>query len=159
MVTSVDATCRPLSNASMPEPCAEPLPRPAAPKGGRDRQPPWHGGPLYRKEVVGRKLCIYRQRGKATGEDAKVLEYSEQTQLHKVRFIDRSESWVNLSEARFKWLSRPLPGAAPNATWRPSLAKEAAVGRKVRVYWPGERRRRRRRAGCAGRRPPAGSSL
>lgn len=138
MVTSVDVDCRPVINASMPEPCvvlpADSLPR-AAPKAP-SKHGPW-AGPLYRREVVGRKLSIYRQRGKAVGEDAKVLEYNEHTQLHKVRFTDRSEDWVNLSEVRFKWLSGPPPGAAANATWRGSLAKDAAVGRRVRVYWPG----------------------
>ena len=80
-----------------------------------------------------------RQRGKSTGEDAKVIDFADSTQLHRVRFIDRSEEWVNLSEVRFKWLSGPTPGAAPNATWRSGLGKDAAVGRRVRVYWPGER--------------------
>lgn len=94
-------------------------------------------GALYTREVVGRKLQV--QRGKParpSWERARVIDYDDQTNLHKIRLEDRSEEWVNLSDVKFRWEHRASRESGNNPTYREWCVGQAAVGRKLKIYWP-----------------------
>jgi hypothetical protein len=50
--------------------------------------------------------------------------------------VDKVEEWLNLADIKFKWSQGATPEAAPNPTFKPELCGEAAVGKRLRVYWP-----------------------
>jgi hypothetical protein len=99
------------------------------------------GGPLYASEVVGRRCAILRcARGSRASwwEKARIIDYDPAKQRHKLLYITdgRAEEWQSLADVKFKWDGLAPPGAAPNPTYRPGLDREAAVGRRLRLYWP-----------------------
>jgi hypothetical protein len=95
-------------------------------------------GQLYGSEVVGRKCSVLHNRhGRQGFEKAQVLDYDARSGQHKLRHsVDRVEEWLNLADIKFKWSAGATPEAAPNPTFKPELCGEAAVGKRLRVYWP-----------------------
>jgi hypothetical protein len=95
-------------------------------------------GQLYGVEVVGRKCSVLHNRhGKQGFEKAHILDFDPQSGQHKLRHhVDKVEEWLNLADIKFKWSQGAAPEAAPNPTFKPELCGEAAVGKRLRVYWP-----------------------
>lgn len=95
-------------------------------------------GQLYGPEVVGRKCSVLHNRhGKQGFEKATILDFDPRTGQHKLRHsVDRVEEWLSLAEIKFKWVQTAPPEAAPNPMFKPELGGEAAVGKRLRVYWP-----------------------
>lgn len=95
------------------------------------------------KEVVGRKVALW---SKETMDwpKAEIVRFKPSSKQHLVRYLDRqegsvkhTESWVDLSRSRFQWLG-PVPEVcAPNPSYRKAPKRKAAIGYKVRVFWPG----------------------
>jgi hypothetical protein len=129
---------RPTSATSAGDEQQQQQQQPARP--GRSR-PARHTGPLYASEIVGRRCAILRcSRGSRASwwEKAKVVEWDGARQQHKLLYITdgRSEEWLSLGDVKFKWEGLAAPGAAPNPTHRPEMEREAALGRRLRLYWP-----------------------
>lgn len=95
-------------------------------------------GQLYGVEVVGRKCSVLHNRhGKQGFEKAHILDFDPRSGQHKLRHhVDRVEEWLSLADIKFKWTQGATPEAAPNPTFKPELCGEAAVGKRLRVYWP-----------------------
>lgn len=95
-------------------------------------------GQLYGAEVVGRKCSVLHNRhGKQGFEKAQILDFDTETGQHKVRHhVDKVEEWLSLSDIKFKWSQVAAADAAPNPTFKAELSGEAAVGKRLRVYWP-----------------------
>lgn len=96
-------------------------------------------GHPFGAEAVGRKLSIVPAANSSKGwEKATVLEYDAELGQHKIRYSStKQEEWLFLSDLRFKWTQVLAPNAPVNPTFRPEYSKEAAVGKRVKVYWPG----------------------
>ncbi|KAF8065602.1 hypothetical protein HT031_003203 [Scenedesmus sp. PABB004] len=109
---------------------------PRTPGGGK--RPPALAGPLFGAEVVGRKCSVLTARGGAKGwEAASVVDFSAESGQHRLRFkATKAEEWLCIGDVRLKWAALLPASAAANPTHRPELAREAAVGRRLRVYWP-----------------------
>jgi hypothetical protein len=50
--------------------------------------------------------------------------------------VDRVQEWLSLADIKFKWVQTAPPEAAPNPMFKSELGGEAAVGKRLRVYWP-----------------------
>jgi hypothetical protein len=119
-----------------------------------------HTGPLYAGEVVGRRVAILRcshAGARASWWDrAAIADFDAPSGRHKLTYAaeGRGEEWLSLADVKFKWEGGPGSGAAgaggANPTHRPEMDGPAAVGRRLRLYWPamqvGVRSRRARRA-------------
>lgn len=93
---------------------------------------------LYGKEVVGRRIKLCNTKApQRTWEQAKVIDHDQNSGQHQLRFSDASVGWVGLTVLKFRWLGEPPQNAEPNPTFISSPKQEAAVGRRVRVWWPG----------------------
>jgi len=91
---------------------------------------------LYGGEVQGRKIeVLWEHVGEWFG--GRVEEYDTELDQHRVAYSDGDVEWVRLGKRRFRWLSNPRPGCAPNPSYKGSPRGRTAVGRKVRVFWPG----------------------
>ncbi|KAK9916747.1 hypothetical protein WJX75_006528 [Coccomyxa subellipsoidea] len=93
------------------------------------------------KEVVGRKLAIWKNR---VGEwvNGKLVEFNPAKGQHKVRYEERGareEEWVSLSKSRFAWQGDLPAGSQSNPTYVAGLTPSGhdAVDHKVKVFWPG----------------------
>jgi hypothetical protein len=111
----------------------------------RDNRGVRHRGPLYAGEVVGRRCAILRcaRASRASWWDrAKVQDWDGAKRQHKLLYLSdgRSEEWLSLGDVKFKWEGPPPAGAGPNPTHRPELDRAAAVGRRLRLYWPAMQR-------------------
>lgn len=93
----------------------------------------------YASEVIGRECALLRS-GKcstsAVWEDAVITGYDEATGKHRVK-ASKGVEWVCLRAQKFRWTAAPPDNAPPNPTYAASPHGEAAVGRRVRIYWPG----------------------
>jgi hypothetical protein len=97
---------------------------------------------LYGIEAVGRKCSVMQSRsGAKAWEKAQILEFKPDNGQHKLRYSSsKAEEWLCLGDIKFKW-SQLLPPSAPaNPSYRPEFAREAGVGRRLRVYWPAMQR-------------------
>jgi len=108
--------------------------RPGSAAGPPGRRPSGNAAPsLFGAEVIGRRLEMQRRRG---WEAARILSHDAERGLHRLRFAaGGGEEWLRLTDASFRWLNKPASDAASNPTWRGGPTGEAAVGRRVRVYW------------------------
>jgi len=91
---------------------------------------------LYGEEVQGRKVEVLWEH---VGEwfEGRVEEYDAERDQHRVAYVDGDVEWVRLGKRRFRWRSNPRPGCAANPSFKGSPRGRSAVGRKVRVFWPG----------------------
>jgi hypothetical protein len=91
---------------------------------------------LYGEEVQGRKVEVLWEH---VGEwfEGRVEEYDAERDQHRVAYADGDVEWVRLGKRRFRWRSNPRPGCAANPSFKGSPRGRSAVGRKVRVFWPG----------------------
>jgi hypothetical protein len=97
---------------------------------------------LYGIEAVGRKCSVMQSRsGAKAWEKAQILEFNPDNGQHKLRYSSsKAEEWLCLGDIKFKW-SQLLPPTAPaNPSYRAEFAREAGVGRRLRVYWPAMQR-------------------
>lgn len=101
------------------------------------RQLVYHGR-LYGSEVVGRKCCVQQLRdGQRLFEKATVIDFEASSGRHKVRHsASKAEEWVTLANIKFYWRESAPPEAPPNPTFKQGYCGEAAVGKRLRVYWP-----------------------
>lgn len=95
-------------------------------------------GQLYGAEVVGRKCAVLHNRhGKQGFEKAHIIAFDPDTGQHQLRHhVDRVEEWLSLADIKFKWTQLAAPDAPPNPMFKPEYSGEAAVGKRLRVYWP-----------------------
>ncbi|WPT13593.1 Histone-lysine N-methyltransferase ATX2 [Picochlorum sp. SENEW3] len=95
------------------------------------------------KEVVGRKIALWSKE-RMDWPKAEIVRFKPSFKQHLVRYLDREEgsvkhkeSWVDLSKSRFQWLG-PVPEVCPpNPSYRKAPKRKAAIGYKVKVFWPG----------------------
>lgn len=61
--------------------------------------------------------------------------------MHRVAYDGQQagmkEGWLALGASRFQWLSEPRHGQGPNPTFSTLPSKEALVGARVKIFWPG----------------------
>eukprot|EP00775_Hariotina_reticulata_P003944 gene3944-4198_t len=95
-------------------------------------------GQLYAAEVVGRKVAVLHIRnGMKAWDKATITEFSAAAGQHKIKYSNnKQEDWHNLCDLKFKWTQVLPPTAPANPTHKPELSREAAVGKRLRVYWP-----------------------
>lgn len=95
------------------------------------------------KEVVGRKIALW---SKETMDwpKAEIVRFKPSFKQHLVRYLGRQEgsvkhkeAWVDLSRSRFQWLGPVSEVSVPNPSYRKAPKRKAAIGYKVRVFWPG----------------------
>ena len=101
--------------------------------------------PVAAGEVVGRPLAVWSQK-LLDWPKAVVAGYRPESGEHLVRYADPAaaasadqppERWVKLGALRFQWLREQPAGAAPNPTAAGAPSGEGAVGRRLKVFWPG----------------------
>lgn len=89
----------------------------------------------YGLEIVGAEINLSK-RGKWIPAD--VIGFDASNGKHNLRLegAGPEENWTSLGNTKFKWIQRRAD-AAPNPSFLSSPKGEDAVGRKVRIFWPG----------------------
>ncbi len=89
----------------------------------------------YRAEIVGQKISLFL--AKRWSLASEILEFDEAAGKHRL-VVEEAELWVTLGSSKFKFHQRTT-GRGGNPSFKPGLERtgEDAVGRRVRVFWPG----------------------
>jgi hypothetical protein len=87
-------------------------------------------------EAIGREIAIW---SKSTGDWPKgiILAFHKDTNLHTIKSPTSGERTIDLSRIRWQWVKRPTLDSTPNPTFDKKYTGEAAIGCKVRCFWPG----------------------
>lgn len=98
--------------------------------------------PLCAAEVVGRRVGVSKgSKGACTRwEEATLTGFDPATGLHMLKYSAGTEEEVALGPGtRFKWLDEVPEGTEPNPSYASGPKGQEAVGRRIKVYWSGER--------------------
>lgn len=103
---------------------------------------------IYAAEVVGRAIGVAQQTcDKANHaardvlwEDAMITDFDANTNQHTVVYTQKkvTQQLCLSPPLKFRWNHEAPACQPPNPSFATAPQGEAAVGRRVRVYWPGE---------------------
>lgn len=88
----------------------------------------------FGSEVVGRTISLCRSRG--AWANASIQAFDAATAKHTLCMEGGEIRVVSLGSCKFKWSSRPGPRDPPNPSWASAPRAQAAIGCRVRVFWP-----------------------
>ena len=92
----------------------------------------------YGSEIIGNTISFFHSKRSRWSETSEIIAYEEATGKHSVRIEGSGEvQALSLAQSKFKWVHK-ANNAAPNPSWAGSPQGQEAVGRKVRVFWPGD---------------------
>jgi hypothetical protein len=90
----------------------------------------------FGEEVIGRKLSVLDTKKGRWSPPSVVVGFDSVTCRHCVKFEDEV-SWILLGSSKFKWIGARRNNDTPNPSYKNAPSKDEAVGRKIRVFWPG----------------------
>ena len=89
-------------------------------------------------EIVGAEISLGSPSKRGKWISADIVGFDSTTSKHNLRIegAGPGDNWQALSNTKFKWIQRRA-NAEPNPSFMGSPRQEDAVGRKVRIFWPG----------------------